>query len=344
VPFLRIELGNPMKIAIAAIGISVAAGLGATASRTIQAAPSEQPRGAVVVVVKATTACFSDLVRVNGYVVPSKTAIVNVDSEGFRVTEVMVAEGDQVKDGQVLARLIRPADAGPPGGAMPPGGAPAGGAGPKVAAAGQGGGGSSGPQSATSATLRAPANGLIIKTTTVGTPASMQSDPLFVIAVDGEFEVEVDVPSIHSGKLKFGETARVAIDDGPERLGRVRQVGVAIDPKTQFGKARISIGKDTSLKLGMFARATIDASRSCGIAIPRSAVDYRTEGTMVQVIKGRTVEMRRVTVGLHSDESIEIRKGINEGDLVVANAGTSLRDGDQVNAYTAEELDQLRVR
>jgi multidrug efflux pump subunit AcrA (membrane-fusion protein) len=330
-----------MKILIAAMGLSVAAGLAAT-SHTIQAAPSEQPRGAVVVVVKANTACFSDMVRVTGYVVPSKTAIVNVDQEGFRVTEVMVAEGDRVKEDQVLARLTRPAD--PP--APPAGAAPAAGGGSKVAAAGQGGAaaGQGGPRPAASMTLRATAEGLIIKATTVGTPASMQSEPLFVIAVDGEFEVEVDVPSIHSGKLKFGETARVAIDDGPERLGRVRQVGVEIDPKTQFGKARISIGKDPSLKLGMFARATIDASRSCGIAIPRSAVDYRTEGTVVQVIKGRTVEMRRVTVGLHSDDSVEIRKGLAEGDLVVANAGTSLRDGDQVNAYTAEELDQLRVR
>lgn len=330
-----------MKILFAAMGVSVAAGLAAT-SHTIEAAPSEQPRGAVVVVVKANTACFSDMVRVTGYVVPSKTAIVNVDQEGFHVTDVMVAEGDLVRDGQVLARLTRPADPVPPGGASSAAG------GPRVAAAAQGGGGSSGvgagPRPAASATLRAPASGLIIRATTVGTPASMQSDPLFVIAVDGEFEVEVDVPSIHSGKLKFGETARVAIDDGPERLGRVRQVGIEIDPKTQFGKARISIGKDPSLKLGMFARATIDASRSCGIAIPRAAVDYRTEGTVVQVIKGRTVEMRRVTVGLLSDDTVEIRKGLSEGDLVVANAGTSLRDGDQVNAYTAEELDQLRVR
>jgi multidrug efflux pump subunit AcrA (membrane-fusion protein) len=325
-----------MKIAIAAI-VSIAAGFAATAIRTIEAAPSEQPRGAVVVVVKATTACFSDLVRVNGYVVPSKTAIANVDSEGFRVTEVMAAEGDQVKAGQVLAGLTRPADAAPPGGG-------AGAGSPQMAAAGQGGGASGGPRPAASVTLRAPVAGLVTRATTVGTPASLQSEPLFVIVVDGEFEVEVDVPSFHSGKLKFGETARVAIDDGPERLGRVRQVGIAIDPKTQFGKARISIGKDPALRLGMFARATIDASRSCGIAIPRSAVDYRTEGTVVQVIKGRTVEMRRVTVGLHSDENIEIRKGLTEGDLVVANAGTSLRDGDQVNAYTAEELDQLRVR
>ena len=268
------------------------------------------------------------MVRVTGYVVPGKTAIVNVDSEGFRVAEVMAVEGEQVKAGQTLVRLTRPADSAPPGGQ-----------GAQTGTGAQGGG-----RTAATMTLRAPAEGQVTRGTTVGTPASMQAEPLFVIMVDNELEIEVEVPSIHAGKLKFGETARVAIDDGPERSGRVRLVGAEIDPKTQFSKARLSISKDPALRLGMFARATIDASRSCGLAVPRSAVDYRTEGTVVQVVRGRTVEMRRVAVGLLSDDNIEVRKGLEEGDLVVANAGTSLHDGDQVNAYTAEELDQMRVR
>lgn len=319
-----------MKLTTAVVVLSAAAILAAPQSHDLFAAPSAQPRGAVVVVVKATTACFSDMVRVTGYVVPSKTAIVNVESEGFRVTEVLAGEGDQVKPGQILARLTRPADSAPPAGQSQSG------------AGGQGAQGA--PRPAATMVLRAPSSGMVTRGTMVGAMASIQSEPLFVILVDNELEVEVDVPSIHAGKLKFGETARVAIDDGPERSGRVRLVGAEIDPKTQFSKARLSISADPSLRLGMFARATIDARRSCGLAIPRSAVDYRTEGTVVQVIKGRTVQMRRVTVGLLSDDNIEVRKGLEEGDLVVANAGTSLHDGDQVNAFTAEELEQLRVR
>jgi multidrug efflux pump subunit AcrA (membrane-fusion protein) len=42
------------------------------------------------------------------------------------------------------------------------------------------------------------------------------------------------------------------------------------------------------------------------------------------------VETRRVRVGLNNDLNLEIREGVREGDIVVANAGTSLRDGDQV--------------
>jgi len=37
-----------------------------------------------------------------------------------------------------------------------------------------------------------------------------------------------------------------------------------------------------------------------------------------------------VRVGLRSDVDIEIRGGLAVGDVVVASAGTSLRDGDRI--------------
>ena len=79
-----------------------------------------------------------------------------------------------------------------------------------------------------------------------------------------------------------------------------------------------------------FARASIDAARSCGVSVPSSAVTYRTSGTTVQVVRDNVIETRNVQVGIHSGSSTEVRSGLTEGDIVVANAGTSLRDGDRV--------------
>jgi hypothetical protein len=80
----------------------------------------------------------------------------------------------------------------------------------------------------------------------------------------------------------------------------------------------------------MFASATINANRSCGVSVPRTAVSHRTEGTSVQIVRNNTVEKRLVQVGLHSDTHIEIRNGLSEGEMVVADAGSSLRPGDKV--------------
>jgi multidrug efflux pump subunit AcrA (membrane-fusion protein) len=270
------------------------------------------PNKALVVVAKAVNACFSDLVRVTGFVVPRKEAVVGVDQEGSRVTDLFVREGDIVTENQELARLTA-APANPQS------------AGPK-----------SGPVS-----LRAPAAGLVTQVNTiVGAPASPQAGPMFRIAVNNEVELDAEVPGIHVLKLNPGATTRISRDGTPDLVGRVRLVSPEINRSTQLGHVRISLANNPSLKVGMFARANIDARRSCGIAVPRAAIDHLT----VQLVKGDTVETRKVKVGLVSDTSIEILEGLDVGEIVVADAGTSLHDGDQIKTTFADDLDRARVR
>src|SRR6201999_1019861 len=161
----------------------------------------------------------------------------------------------------------------------------------------------------------------------------------FRISVNNEIELEAEVPSVHLLKLNPGATVRISRDDAPDVVGKVRQISPTIDRATQLGKVRISLNNNPSLKVGMFARANIDAKRSCGVAVPRTAIDHLT----VQVIKGNTVETRKVQVGLTSDANTQILEGLDVGETVVADAGSSLHDGDQVKAMFADELDR-RVR
>ena len=312
-----------MKAAVAAIGLVAAAVLTAPLwheVRAAQPAPAKDANGAVVIVVRATSACFSDAVRVTGYLVPRKVAVVNVDGEGYKITDVLVAEGDQVVSGQNLARLNRQASKDPraPGGSVP----------------------------AKTMILHAPVGGLVMSSTAiVGATASPQAGPLFRIIADNEIELQAEVPSLQVPKLKPGAPARVAFDNGqPEHNGRVRLVEAEIDQRSQLGKARVSVDKDPNLRVGMFAHATIDASRSCGISVPRSAIIYQTQGTSVQVVRNDLIETRKVVLGLLSDNDAEIRRGISAGDTVVANAGTSLHDGDLVKTILADDVDQSRVQ
>jgi multidrug efflux pump subunit AcrA (membrane-fusion protein) len=304
-----------MKSAVAAIAVVTT--LAVAHPHKVYAAEPGAPAGALVITVRATAACFSDQVRVNGYLVPRKVAVVIPDSDGYKITDVLVTEGDQVISGQDLARLHRPASKDPRSGQ---------------------------PVPAKSLTLHAPSAGLIMASSAmVGAVASPQAGPLFRIIVDNEIELQVDVPSLQVPKLRPGATARITVADGPERNGRVRLVEAEIDPRSQLGHARLSVDKDPRLKVGMFARATIDASRSCGISVPRAAVIYQTEGTSVQIVKSNKIQTRRVRLGLVSDNDVEITAGISDGDIVVANAGTSLHDGDLVKSI-AEDGDQTQVR
>jgi multidrug efflux pump subunit AcrA (membrane-fusion protein) len=271
----------------------------------------ETPGQAMVVVTKSTNACFSDLVRVTGFVVPRREAVVGADQEGSKVTDLFVREGDMVTDNQELARLSAPPQQ--PGGQQR----------------------AQGPVS-----LRAPAAGLVTEVKTiVGAPASPQAGPMFRISVNNEIELDAEVPAVHMLKLNPGATVRISRDNAPDLVGRVRLVSPQIDRTTQLGHVRISVTNNPSLKVGMFARANIDAKRSCGVAVPRTAIDHLT----VQVVKGSTVETRKVRVGLVSDTNTEILEGLDVGEIVVADAGSSLHDGDQIKTMFADEIDR-RVR
>lgn len=269
---------------------------------------------ALVIVTKSTNACFSDLVRVTGFFVPRREAVVVADQEGSRVTDLLVTEGAVVADNQELARLTAPPQI--PGQPQRPG-----------------------PQGPVS--LKAPAPGLITEVRTiVGAPASPQAGPMFRIAVNNEIELDAQVPAVHMPKLSSGATVRISRDDSPDLIGRVRLVAPEIDRATQLGRVRISVTNNPSLKVGVFARASIDAKRSCGVAVPKTAIDHLT----IQVVKGNTVETRKVRVGLSSDNATEILEGLDVGEIVVADAGSSLHDGDQIKTMFADELDRTRVR
>jgi multidrug efflux pump subunit AcrA (membrane-fusion protein) len=269
----------------------------------------ESPTNALVIVTKSTNACFSDVVRGTGFIVPRREAVVGVDQEGFKVSDVLVRAGEMVTENQELARLTPPAQPG--------------------------------ARSSALTSLRAPAAGLVTEVrTVVGAPASPQAGPMFRLAINNEIELDAEVPAVHILKLNPGATVRISRDNAPDLVGRVRLVSPQIDRATQLGHVRISLTGNPSLKVGMFARANIDAKRSCGVAIPHTAIDHLT----VQVVKGNTVETRHVRVGLVSDTSTEILEGLDVGEIVVADAGSSLHDGDRIKTMFAEDLDRTRVR
>jgi multidrug efflux pump subunit AcrA (membrane-fusion protein) len=313
---------NKHLIALTA-GAVLAFGINSAPAADARSAPAKEP-SVIVMVARAANGCFSDTIRVTGLLVPRDLALVTLDVPGYRISDVLAAEGDHVKAGQELVRLARTSSdvPGTPNANDPTAGRPGL---PAVV------------------TLRAPAAGLVTRVAAVaGAVAAPDADPLFQIMINDELELQVDVPSIHVPKLRAdgNQTVRVQVDNGAQVNGRVRAVPAEIERTTQLGRGRVSIDRAPTLRVGMFARAAIDASNSCGIAVPRAAVSYEADGTTVQVVRDGKVETRPVHIGLLSDANVEIREGLKEGELVVANAGGSLHDGDHVKTVFVDQTDR----
>ncbi len=256
-------------------------------------APQDGPKGAAVTVLKASKSCFANIVEASGVLIPREETAVRPERPGLKVAEILSEPGDTVTAGQNLARL-----------ALPEGGV---------------------------TTVQAPVAGVIASSSAViGAVASAKGEALFSIIARSEFDLVGQVPTRDLPKLAVNQTAKIKIIGAGEVDGKVRRVAATVEPNSQLGQVFVSVTTNRRLLANAAGRAMITTGQSCGVSVPLTAILYGTAGTVVQVVRRARVETRRVEIGLMSAGQVEIRDGVNEGDIVVARAGALLREGDPV--------------
>lgn len=262
------------------------------------AAADDAPKGPAVTVLKAAKSCFSDIVEATGTIIAREETSVRPERPGLKVTEVLAEAGDTTTAGQVLARL-----------ALPEGG---------------------------TLQVAAPVAGVIATSTAqIGGLASAKGEALFTIVARSEYDLVGLVATSDVRKLAVNQPATVRIAGVGDIDGKVRRIGPTVEPNIQQGMVYIGISSQKRLLLNASGRALIKTGQSCNVAVPLTAVQYSSAGTVVQVIRRNRVETKRVEVGLMSGGNIEVRDGLNEGDIVVARAGALLREGDPVRPVMA---------
>ncbi|HEU0160295.1 MAG TPA: efflux RND transporter periplasmic adaptor subunit [Hyphomicrobiaceae bacterium] len=182
----------------------------------------------------------------------------------------------------------------------------------------------------------APADGVVSRRMArIGGFAAGSAEPMFRIVAQGEVELEAEIPETRLAAVRVGQPARVEVAGAGEVSGSVRLVSPEVDKATRLGRVRIHLGDNPSLRVGAFARGSIETAVGEGLAVPLAAVLFGADGPVAQLIRDNRVETRKVQIGLSTGGMIEVRAGLSEGDLVVARSGTFLRDGDLVRPIPA---------
>jgi multidrug efflux pump subunit AcrA (membrane-fusion protein) len=270
------------------------------ASYPAGAADDDAPKGPAVTVLKAAKSCFSDIVEATGSIIAREETSVRPERPGLKVTDVLAEAGDTTTAGQVLARL-----------ALPEGG---------------------------TLQVTAPVAGVIATSTAqIGNLASAKGEALFTIVARSEYDLVGLVATNDVRKLAVGQPVTVRIAGAGDLDGKVRRIGPTVEPNIQQGMVYVGISSQKRLLINASGRALIKTGQSCNVAVPLTAVQYTSAGTVVQVIRRNRVETKRVEIGLMSGGNIEVRDGLNEGDIVVARAGALLREGDPVRPVMAAE-------
>lgn len=185
--------------------------------------------------------------------------------------------------------------------------------------------------------VRSPVDGLVSRRSArVGGIATAIGEAMFRIIARGEIELDAEVTDVRLPEVRVGQKATVEAAGIGEIPGTVRLVSPEIDKATRLGRVRIFLGDNPALRIGAFARGRIETAHGSGLAVPASAIQHGADGASVLLVRNDKVESRRVGVGLSAHGLTEITKGLAEGDLVVAKAGTFLRDGDLVRPIRPE--------
>ena len=186
-------------------------------------------------------------------------------------------------------------------------------------------------QASRTVTLRAPVTGIVLERLVQEGQRVMAGDPILRIAdlstiwVEGEV-FERDLPYVRVGQLA---TVDLQALPGETREGPITYVYPTLDPSTRTARVRVELPNPRlALKPGMYATLRIAAPADTALTVPRSAVLVTGERALAFLKRpDGAYEPRPVVVGRASEDRLEILRGLEAGDSVVA-SGTFLVDAE----------------
>lgn len=176
-----------------------------------------------------------------------------------------------------------------------------------------------------------PLDGIVVKRlVSVGEQVDgTAAQPVFEVASLGEVELFGNVPASYLPRIHEGTTLTASADAFPDKNfpARVVAISPAVDSATNVGVVRIRIANGASLlRLGMFLTAQLPIETHLkALVVPPPAV-YRDEQNQPHVyrVNGDSAEAVAVKLGLESPTQVELLSGVKEGDTVILTGGYGL--------------------
>ena len=152
-------------------------------------------------------------------------------------------------------------------------------------------------------------------------------DDLKVIVID------IKIPESYVGILKPGLKAEISSSAFSEKVfkGKVTSISSRIDPSTRSILARISVNnKNFEIIPGQLMTIKIIYDEVNQIGVPESAVTIQGNTSFVYVVKNQTAEKRNIKIGNRNFGKISVESGIEEGDLVISEGVSKVRNKSKV--------------
>ena len=184
--------------------------------------------------------------------------------------------------------------------------------------------------------LRSPISGVITARNYDKGDLFSMGRPIYVVQQISPVKILVGVSETDYTKIKKGDKVSVTTDavPGKDFLGSINRIYPTIDAASHTFLTEITIpNSDRFLRPGMYAKVKITFGINHSVVVPDEAV-VKMQGAgqrMVYIIQpDGTVKSSPVTIGKHFETYYEILDGVSEGDEIVTQGSSSLKNGSRI--------------
>lgn len=192
--------------------------------------------------------------------------------------------------------------------------------------------------------IRAPINGVIAERfVKVGNTIEVNAITFQVTSLE-PLIAYLHIPEREYRRIARGQTAVIAVDalQGSEFQAIVARISPVVDPGTGTFKITVEVSDPTRrLKPGMFSRINIVYDmHPQALQVPRSAIIDEAGETSVFVVEDAKAVRRIITTGYANNGNIEVVAGLTGSEKIVVVGQTGLRDGSNVSIINAVEAEE----
>lgn len=185
--------------------------------------------------------------------------------------------------------------------------------------------------------ITAPTAGTVVELRAVEGELAQPTKPVAVVVNPEEMQMEAQVDETDIRKVKVGQEIEVRVDAYPDKTlkGEVVEVGLS-STKTSGGgtaypvKARVTVNEGVTLRSGMSGDVDIIVAIKQGVLVmPIEALTERNGKDVAFVDKDGRLEMREVSIGISTQDSVEVKQGLEEGEKVATEDVAKLKGGER---------------
>ncbi|MEY4718950.1 MAG: hypothetical protein RL563_1568 [Pseudomonadota bacterium] len=171
--------------------------------------------------------------------------------------------------------------------------------------------------------LYAPFDGIIGERLQEPGDMGLPNQPVVTLHKPDDLRLEASIASHCAASIQLGMDVKVRFDRLPQTVtGTIDEVAPEIDPQTRTQAIKVKLPKSLDLKHGQFGWLVLSCeAQQQALMIPLKAIVHYGQLEAVQVMEGQRLTTRHIRTGKSYGEQVEVLSGLHEGETILSNGG-----------------------